>query len=102
MAEPFRERKNPGRGGKPIDIFEYREKVLPSVGGALAVGVVAPLSDEVAISVSIVTAGNSRVLCTPFGLSDVSTSVGGGECARCGVARPEETGESGTRGLLDK
>jgi len=42
MAEAFRERKNPGRGGKPIDIFEYRENALPS---ALAVGVVARLSD---------------------------------------------------------
>ena len=32
----------------------------------------------------------------------MSTSAGEGDCARRGVARPEEMGESGTRGVLDE
>jgi hypothetical protein len=35
-----------------------------------------------------------------FGLSGVSTRVGGSECACRGVARREEAGESKTRELL--
>jgi hypothetical protein len=97
MVEAFRERRNPGRGGNPIDIFEYRVNVPPSV---LAVGVVALLSDEVVTSASTASACNSLALCSSFGLLDVSTSAGGGDCARSGVVRPEETGELETRELL--